>query len=182
MADNSFIPPDDLQQELMATRHLLGEFGIGSSDENGKVLDLLSELKEMTQKKDLELRRYFRKYFKKKIAPHQAEMGCRWLHCPESGQLWHLQRPRVPEPRQSRDRGTGRKSSAQLKPRVSCSTAKIEIGDSIIPRFLLQSHKALSVSLDGSVHIFSVFQGKGLGQSFRNLLMKYTYIQKRCRL
>lgn len=65
---------------------------------------------------------------------------------------------------------------------VSCSTAKIEIGDSIIPRFLLQSHKALSVSLDGSVHIFSVFQGKGLGQSFRNLLMKYTYIQKRCRL
>lgn len=50
---------DDLQQELMATRHLLGEFGIGSSDENGKVLDLLSELKEMTQKKDLELRRSF---------------------------------------------------------------------------------------------------------------------------
>ncbi|ELK19138.1 HAUS augmin-like complex subunit 8 [Pteropus alecto] len=35
------------------------EFGIGSSDENGKVLDLLSELKEMTQKKDLELRRSF---------------------------------------------------------------------------------------------------------------------------
>lgn len=50
---------DDLQQELMVTRHLLGEFGIGSSDENGKVLDLLSELKEMTQKKDLELRRSF---------------------------------------------------------------------------------------------------------------------------
>ncbi|XP_036089791.1 HAUS augmin-like complex subunit 8 isoform X3 [Rousettus aegyptiacus] len=50
---------DDLQQELMATRHLLGEFGIGSSDENGKVLDLLSELKEITQKKDLELRRSF---------------------------------------------------------------------------------------------------------------------------
>lgn len=68
VADNPFFPPDNLQQELMATCHLLGEFGIDSSDENEKVLDLLSELKEMTQKKDLELRRYFRKYFKEKIA------------------------------------------------------------------------------------------------------------------
>lgn len=48
---------DDLQRELTTTCHLLGELGIGSSEENGKVLDLLSELKELTQKKDLELRR-----------------------------------------------------------------------------------------------------------------------------
>lgn len=82
----------------------------------------------------------------------------------------------MPEPRQGRNQGTGRKSSSQLKPCVSCPTAKIEIGDSVIPRFLLQSHTALSVSLDRSVHIFSVLQGKSLGQSFRNLLMKYTYI------
>ncbi|KAG8517223.1 HAUS augmin-like complex subunit 8 [Galemys pyrenaicus] len=40
---------DDLQQELMTTRHLLGELGLGSSEENGKVLELLNELKEATQ-------------------------------------------------------------------------------------------------------------------------------------
>lgn len=70
MAD-ALSPPssDDLQRELTTTHHLLGELGVCSSEENGKVLDLLGELKEMTQKKDLELRRYFRKYFKKKIAP-----------------------------------------------------------------------------------------------------------------
>ncbi|KAF6094098.1 HAUS augmin like complex subunit 8 [Phyllostomus discolor] len=50
---------DDLQQELTTTRHLLGELGVCGSEENGKVLDLLGELKEMTQKKDLELRRSF---------------------------------------------------------------------------------------------------------------------------
>ncbi|XP_054434834.1 HAUS augmin-like complex subunit 8 [Pteronotus mesoamericanus] len=50
---------DDLQLELTTTRHLLGELGICSSEENEKVLDLLGELKEMTQKKDLELRRSF---------------------------------------------------------------------------------------------------------------------------
>ncbi|KAM5306830.1 HAUS augmin-like complex subunit 8 [Glossophaga mutica] len=50
---------DDLQRELTTTRHLLGELGVCSSEENGKVLDLLGELKEMTQKKDLELRRSF---------------------------------------------------------------------------------------------------------------------------
>lgn len=50
---------DDLQQELTTTLHLLGELEIGSSDENEKVLDLLSELKEVTQKKDVELRRSF---------------------------------------------------------------------------------------------------------------------------
>lgn len=50
---------DELQQELMTTRHLLGELGLGSSEENGKVLELLSELREATQVKDLELRRSF---------------------------------------------------------------------------------------------------------------------------
>ncbi|XP_036158548.1 HAUS augmin-like complex subunit 8 [Myotis myotis] len=50
---------DDLQRELTTTHHLLGELGVCSSEENGKVLDLLGELKEMTQKKDLELRRSF---------------------------------------------------------------------------------------------------------------------------
>lgn len=50
---------DTLQQELTTTLHLLGELEIGSSDENEKVLDLLSELKEVTQKKDVELRRSF---------------------------------------------------------------------------------------------------------------------------
>lgn len=50
---------DDLQQELRTTHHLLGELGVCSSEENGEVLDLLGDLKEMTQKKDLELRRSF---------------------------------------------------------------------------------------------------------------------------
>uniref|UniRef100_A0A8D1F962 HAUS augmin-like complex subunit 8 n=1 Tax=Sus scrofa TaxID=9823 RepID=A0A8D1F962_PIG len=50
---------DELQPELMTTRHLLGELGIGSSEENMKALDLLNELKEVTQMKDLELRRSF---------------------------------------------------------------------------------------------------------------------------
>ncbi|KAM7141935.1 HAUS augmin-like complex subunit 8 isoform 2-T2 [Molossus nigricans] len=50
---------DDLQRELMTTRRLLGELGVCSSEENGKALDLLGELKEVTQKKDLELRRSF---------------------------------------------------------------------------------------------------------------------------
>ncbi|XP_006751256.1 HAUS augmin-like complex subunit 8 [Leptonychotes weddellii] len=43
----------------MTTCHLLEELGIGSLEENLKALDLLSELKETTQKKDLELRRSF---------------------------------------------------------------------------------------------------------------------------
>ncbi|XP_039099247.1 HAUS augmin-like complex subunit 8 isoform X1 [Hyaena hyaena] len=50
---------DGLQRELTTTRHLLGELGIGSLEENLKALCLLSELREMTQKKDLELRRSF---------------------------------------------------------------------------------------------------------------------------
>ncbi|XP_047554606.1 HAUS augmin-like complex subunit 8 [Lutra lutra] len=50
---------DNLQQELTTTCHLLEELGIGSLEENMKALDLLSELKEMTQRKDLELRRSF---------------------------------------------------------------------------------------------------------------------------
>ena len=83
------------------------------------MLDLLGELKEMTQKKDLELRRYFRKYFSKKIeekrtinylknkvgflyvrskvkeSSRQAAAGRGRLHCADSGQLWHLQHLRV---------------------------------------------------------------------------------------
>nr|XP_025741417.1 HAUS augmin-like complex subunit 8 [Callorhinus ursinus] len=50
---------NSLQRELMTTCHLLEELGIGSLEENVKALDLLSELKETTQKKDLELRRSF---------------------------------------------------------------------------------------------------------------------------
>ncbi|XP_032321227.1 HAUS augmin-like complex subunit 8 isoform X1 [Camelus ferus] len=50
---------DELQRELTTTCHLLGELGIGNSEENEKALDLLSELREMTQRKDLELRRSF---------------------------------------------------------------------------------------------------------------------------
>ncbi|KAI5185694.1 Haus Augmin-Like Complex Subunit 8 [Manis pentadactyla] len=48
---------DHLQRELTTTRHLLGELGISSSEENRKALDLLEELKEVAQKKDLELQR-----------------------------------------------------------------------------------------------------------------------------
>ncbi|KAK2496257.1 hypothetical protein MC885_019852 [Smutsia gigantea] len=48
---------DDLQRELTTTRHLLGELGISSSGENKKALDLLEELKEVAQKKELELQR-----------------------------------------------------------------------------------------------------------------------------
>ncbi|XP_028354870.1 HAUS augmin-like complex subunit 8 isoform X2 [Physeter macrocephalus] len=50
---------DKLQGELTTTCHLLGELGISSSEENVKALDLLRELKEMIQKKDLELQRTF---------------------------------------------------------------------------------------------------------------------------
>ncbi|XP_036705100.1 HAUS augmin-like complex subunit 8 isoform X3 [Balaenoptera musculus] len=50
---------DKLQGELTTTCHLLGELGISSSDENATALDLVRELKEMTQEKDLELQRSF---------------------------------------------------------------------------------------------------------------------------
>lgn len=48
---------DELQRELMTTRHLLGELGIGSSEDSVKVFDVLRELRDVIQKKDLELRR-----------------------------------------------------------------------------------------------------------------------------
>lgn len=50
---------DSLQRELTTTCRLLGELGVGSLEESLKALNLLSELKEMTRKKDLELRRSF---------------------------------------------------------------------------------------------------------------------------
>ncbi|XP_008578758.1 PREDICTED: HAUS augmin-like complex subunit 8 isoform X1 [Galeopterus variegatus] len=50
---------DALQSELTITSHLLGELGLGSSEENAQVLDLVRELKDTTMKKDLELRRTF---------------------------------------------------------------------------------------------------------------------------
>ncbi|XP_023408021.1 HAUS augmin-like complex subunit 8 isoform X1 [Loxodonta africana] len=50
---------DDLQKELATTRHLLGELGANHSEESVKVLDFLSELKDVTAKKDLELQRSF---------------------------------------------------------------------------------------------------------------------------
>ncbi|XP_037674259.1 HAUS augmin-like complex subunit 8 [Choloepus didactylus] len=50
---------DDLQHELATTHRILGELGPSSSEDNLRALDLLSELKEITVKKDLELRRSF---------------------------------------------------------------------------------------------------------------------------
>ncbi|XP_063472487.1 HAUS augmin-like complex subunit 8 isoform X8 [Symphalangus syndactylus] len=50
---------DALQRELVTTQCLLGDLGVGDSVENVQVLDLLSELKDVTAKKDLELRRSF---------------------------------------------------------------------------------------------------------------------------
>uniref|UniRef100_G1R0T6 HAUS augmin like complex subunit 8 n=1 Tax=Nomascus leucogenys TaxID=61853 RepID=G1R0T6_NOMLE len=50
---------DALQRELVTTQRLLGELNVGDSEENVQVLDLLSELKDVTAKKDLELRRSF---------------------------------------------------------------------------------------------------------------------------
>ncbi|XP_012664871.2 HAUS augmin-like complex subunit 8 [Otolemur garnettii] len=50
---------DSLQAELTTTQRLLGELGIGNSEENVQVLDLLSELKDVTMKEDLELQRCF---------------------------------------------------------------------------------------------------------------------------
>ncbi|XP_061005917.1 HAUS augmin-like complex subunit 8 isoform X2 [Dama dama] len=50
---------DELQRELTTTRHLLGELGIGSSEDNVKAFDMMRELREVIQKKDLELRRSF---------------------------------------------------------------------------------------------------------------------------
>lgn len=43
----------------MTTQHLLAALDVGDSEENVQVLDLLSELKDVTEKKDLELRRSF---------------------------------------------------------------------------------------------------------------------------
>uniref|UniRef100_A0A2K5IG91 Uncharacterized protein n=2 Tax=Colobus angolensis palliatus TaxID=336983 RepID=A0A2K5IG91_COLAP len=50
---------DALQRELVTTQHLLAALDIGDSEENVQVLDLLSELKDVTEKKDFELRRSF---------------------------------------------------------------------------------------------------------------------------
>uniref|UniRef100_A0A2K5D8N6 HAUS augmin like complex subunit 8 n=1 Tax=Aotus nancymaae TaxID=37293 RepID=A0A2K5D8N6_AOTNA len=50
---------DALQCELTTTQRLLGELDVGNSEENVQLLDLLSELKDVTVKKDLELRRSF---------------------------------------------------------------------------------------------------------------------------
>ena len=61
VVDDPFFPPDELQRELTTTRHLLGELGIGSSEDNVKAFEMMRELREVIQKKDLELRRYCRK-------------------------------------------------------------------------------------------------------------------------
>uniref|UniRef100_A0A2K6G0J5 HAUS augmin like complex subunit 8 n=1 Tax=Propithecus coquereli TaxID=379532 RepID=A0A2K6G0J5_PROCO len=47
---------DALQSELKTTQKLLEDLGIGNSEENVQVLDLLGELKDMAVEKDLELR------------------------------------------------------------------------------------------------------------------------------
>ncbi|XP_078217884.1 HAUS augmin-like complex subunit 8 isoform X3 [Callithrix jacchus] len=47
---------DALERELRTTQRLLGELDVGNSEENVQVLDLLSELKDVTVKRDLELR------------------------------------------------------------------------------------------------------------------------------
>uniref|UniRef100_A0A2K5L2H2 HAUS augmin like complex subunit 8 n=1 Tax=Cercocebus atys TaxID=9531 RepID=A0A2K5L2H2_CERAT len=46
---------DALQRELVTTQHLLAALDVGDSEENVQVLDLLSELKDVTEKKDLRL-------------------------------------------------------------------------------------------------------------------------------
>jgi hypothetical protein len=51
-------PPDALQPELTTTCRLLRELGFDSSEANGQALDFLSELRDITVKKDLQLRRY----------------------------------------------------------------------------------------------------------------------------
>uniref|UniRef100_A0A8C8YUE2 HAUS augmin like complex subunit 8 n=1 Tax=Prolemur simus TaxID=1328070 RepID=A0A8C8YUE2_PROSS len=48
---------DALQSELKTTQKLLRELGIGNSETNVQVLDLLGELKDVAVKKDLELQR-----------------------------------------------------------------------------------------------------------------------------
>ncbi|XP_037595327.1 HAUS augmin-like complex subunit 8 [Cebus imitator] len=50
---------DAQQRELTTTQRLLGELDVGKSEENVQMLDLLSELKDVTVKKDLECRRSF---------------------------------------------------------------------------------------------------------------------------
>ncbi|XP_006877194.1 PREDICTED: HAUS augmin-like complex subunit 8 [Chrysochloris asiatica] len=50
---------DHLQKELATTHSLLGELGASHSEESVKALDFLRELKDVTMKKDLELRRSF---------------------------------------------------------------------------------------------------------------------------
>lgn len=42
----------------MTTHHLLAELGIGGTEEDGQVLALLGELRDMTVQKDQELRRW----------------------------------------------------------------------------------------------------------------------------
>ncbi|XP_012519699.1 PREDICTED: HAUS augmin-like complex subunit 8 [Propithecus coquereli] len=49
---------DALQSELKTTQKLLEDLGIGNSEENVQVLDLLGELKDVAVEKDLELRRH----------------------------------------------------------------------------------------------------------------------------
>lgn len=78
IAHHASSPPDALQRELVTTQHLLAALDVGDLEENVQVLDLLSELKDVTEKKDLELRRYLRKCFKKEVAPCllRAVGGC----------------------------------------------------------------------------------------------------------
>ncbi|XP_075404779.1 HAUS augmin-like complex subunit 8 [Tenrec ecaudatus] len=50
---------DDLHKELATTHCLLGDLGVSQSEESMKALGLLSELKDVTVKKDVELQRSF---------------------------------------------------------------------------------------------------------------------------
>ena len=50
---------DESRRERTTTRRLLEQFSIGSSEANAKALDLTRELRELTQKQHLELRRSF---------------------------------------------------------------------------------------------------------------------------
>ena len=51
--------PRRVSAERTTTRRLLEQFSIGSSEANAKALDLMRELRELTQKQHLELRRSF---------------------------------------------------------------------------------------------------------------------------
>lgn len=150
LADPPFSPPDSLQRELTTTCHLLGELGIGSLEENLKALNLLSELKEMTQKKDLELRRYFRKDFKSGAA----------CHTQESRQLWFCRGQGCKGPlRRGGGGGVGKAPPKSVQTPVCVLQQTWEKGGTNSPSPLLPQSDSTPGALGSAVHILSVSWG-----------------------